>query len=111
MKPRPRPPSPEAPHRMHPQWIDYAVLFVYACFVLGIGLALKKNVRNSDEFFIAGRRIPGWITGLAFLSANLGALEVMGMAANGAKCTMKGLVPWCTSDEGPGELGERGKMS
>lgn len=70
---------------MQPQWIDYAILFVYACFVVGIGLALKKTVNNSDEFFIAGRRIPGWITGLAFLSANLGALEVMGMAANGAK--------------------------
>lgn len=70
---------------MHPQWIDYAILLVYACFVVGIGLALKKNVNNAEEFFIAGRRIPAWITGLAFLSANLGALEVMGMAANGAK--------------------------
>lgn len=70
---------------MHPQWIDYAVLLIYAVFVLGIGFVLKRNVHSSDEFFSAGRRIPGWITGLAFLSANLGALEVMGMAANGAK--------------------------
>lgn len=70
---------------MHPQWIDYAILAVYGCFVLGIGFALKKSVKNSEDFFISGRRIPGWITGLAFLSANLGALEVMGMAANGAK--------------------------
>lgn len=70
---------------MQPQWIDYAVLIIYSVFVLGIGFALKRNVKNSADFFIAGRRIPGWITGLAFLSANLGALEVMGMAANGAK--------------------------
>ena len=70
---------------MHPQWIDYAILAVYGLFVLGIGFALKKSVKNSEDFFISGRRIPGWITGLAFLSANLGALEVMGMAANGAK--------------------------
>lgn len=70
---------------MHPQWIDYAVLIIYSAFVLGIGFALKRNVKNSEDFFISGRRIPGWITGLAFLSANLGALEVMGMAANGAK--------------------------
>lgn len=70
---------------MHPQWIDYAVLVIYSAFVLGIGFALKRNVKNSEDFFISGRRIPGWITGLAFLSANLGALEVMGMAANGAK--------------------------
>jgi SSS family solute:Na+ symporter len=70
---------------MQPQWIDYAVLAIYAVFVLGIGLVLKRSVHDSEDFFSAGRRIPGWITGLAFLSANLGALEVMGMAANGAK--------------------------
>lgn len=70
---------------MHPQWIDYAVLAIYAAFVLGIGFALKRSVKSSEDFFSSGRRIPGWITGLAFLSANLGALEVMGMAANGAK--------------------------
>ncbi|MBU6429853.1 MAG: sodium:solute symporter family protein, partial [Cyanobacteria bacterium REEB65] len=70
---------------MHPQWIDYAILAVYAAFVLGIGFALRRSVRSSEDFFVAGRRIPGWVTGLAFLSANLGALEVMGMAANGAK--------------------------
>lgn len=70
---------------MNPQWIDYAILFVYAMFVLGIGFALKNKVHSADEFLSAGRRMPSWITGLAFLSANLGALEVMGMAANGAK--------------------------
>jgi SSS family solute:Na+ symporter len=70
---------------VHVHWIDYTILFLYACFVLGIGLALKKRVNSAEEFFIAGRRIPAWVAGLAFLSANLGALEVMGMAANGAK--------------------------
>ncbi|HEY9722056.1 MAG TPA: sodium:solute symporter family protein [Oscillatoriaceae cyanobacterium] len=70
---------------MHPQWIDYAVMAIYAAFVVGIGFALKRGVKDSKDFFLAGKRIPGWITGLAFLSANLGALEVMGMAANGAK--------------------------
>lgn len=70
---------------MHAHWIDYTILFLYACFVVGIGFALKKRINNAEEFFSAGRRIPAWVAGLAFLSANLGALEVMGMAANGAK--------------------------
>jgi SSS family solute:Na+ symporter len=70
---------------VHAHWIDYTILFLYACFVVGIGFALKKRINNAEEFFSAGRRIPAWVAGLAFLSANLGALEVMGMAANGAK--------------------------
>ncbi|MFN3431606.1 MAG: sodium:solute symporter family protein [Candidatus Sericytochromatia bacterium] len=70
---------------MHPQWIDYTILLVYALFVVGVGFAVKKTVKTSEDFFLSGRKIPSWVTGLAFLSANLGALEVMGMAANGAK--------------------------
>ncbi len=66
-------------------WIDYAVMFVYLVFVLGIGFALKRVMKSSSDFFLSGRSIPAWITGLAFISANLGAQEVMGMAANGAK--------------------------
>ncbi|MBX9571097.1 MAG: sodium:solute symporter family protein [Candidatus Obscuribacterales bacterium] len=58
---------------------------VYFGFVLGIGFALKKQIRTSEDFFLSGRSIPSWITGLAFMSANLGAIEVMGMAGNGAK--------------------------
>lgn len=73
---------------MHVAWIDYAVIIIYACFVLGIGFVLKRSVKSADDFFSSGRRIPGWVAGLAFLSANLGALEVMGMAANGAKYGM-----------------------
>ncbi len=65
--------------------IDYVVMTVYFVFVLGIGWALKKFMKSSEDFFLSGRSIPAWITGLAFISTNLGALEVMGMGASGAK--------------------------
>jgi len=65
--------------------VDYLVLTVYFLFVLGIGWALKRHMKTSTDFFLSGRSIPAWITGLAFISANLGAQEVMGMAASGAK--------------------------
>ncbi len=68
--------------------IDYAILIVYFAFVLGIGWALRRYIRSSDDFFLSGRSIPTWIAGLAFLSANLGAQEVIGMAASGAKYGM-----------------------
>jgi solute:Na+ symporter, SSS family len=68
--------------------IDYVLLFIYFGFVLGIGFALKRTTTSSGEFFQAGRSIPAWITGLAFISANLGAQEVMGMGASGAKYGM-----------------------
>ena len=71
--------------RPHPHWIDYAVIGVYFAFVLGIGIVLKKYMKTSTDFFLSGRSIPAWITGLAFLSANLGAQEVIGMGASGAK--------------------------
>jgi solute:Na+ symporter, SSS family len=73
---------------MHLKWIDYAIIGLYCVFVLGVGFALKKFMRTSLDFFLSGRRIPAWIAGLAFISANLGALEVMGMAASGAKYGM-----------------------
>src|SRR5207247_4420989 len=60
-------------------------MLVYFIFVLGIGFLLKRKVKTSTDFFLAGRAIPAWITGLAFISANLGAQEVIGMAASGAK--------------------------
>ncbi len=75
-------------HQIQLGAIDYAILIVYFAFVLGIGWALRRYVRNSDDFFISGRSIPTWIAGLAFLSANLGAQEVIGMAASGAKYGM-----------------------
>src|SRR5271170_7090377 len=71
--------------RPHPHWIDYSIIGIYFAFVLGIGFVLKKHMKTSTDFFLSGRSIPAWITGLAFLSANLGAQEVIGMGASGAK--------------------------
>ena len=65
--------------------IDYVILAVYFLFVLGIGWALRGRTKTSEDFFLSGRGIPAWVAGLAFLSANLGAQEVIGMAASGAK--------------------------
>jgi SSS family solute:Na+ symporter len=70
---------------IHLSLIDGLILGIYFVFVLGIGFVLKRHVRTSKEFFLSGRLIPTWVAGLAFLSANLGAQEVIGMAASGAK--------------------------
>src|ERR1039457_4702949 len=65
--------------------IDYAILSIYVIFVIGIGFALKRYMKSSSDFLTSGRSIPAWVTGLAFISANLGALELVGMTASGAK--------------------------
>ena len=65
--------------------IDYAVIVIYFAFVIGVGWALKRSMRGSADFLTSGRSLPAWITGLAFISANLGAQEVIGMGASGAK--------------------------
>ena len=70
---------------MHLGLIDWAIMALYFAFVLGIGYVLRNSVRTSSDFFLSGRSIPAWVAGLAFISANLGAQEVMGMAASGAK--------------------------
>jgi SSS family solute:Na+ symporter len=70
---------------MHLYFIDYAIMLIYVGFVVGIGFALTRYMRTSADFFLSGRSIPAWVCGLAFLSANLGALELVGMAASGAK--------------------------
>ena len=70
---------------MQLQWIDYVIIVIYFAFVLGIGFVLKRFAQTSTDFFLSGRSIPAWITGLAFISANLGAQEVIGMGASGAK--------------------------
>jgi len=57
-------------------------------FVLGIGWRLRRAMRTSTDFFLSGRSLPAWVTGLAFISANLGAVEIMGMSANGAQYGM-----------------------
>src|SRR6476620_7176225 len=66
-------------------WIDWAIMLVYLVFVLGIGFWLRRSVKNSTDFFLSGRSIPAWVCGLAFISANLGAQEVIGMGASGAE--------------------------
>jgi SSS family solute:Na+ symporter len=70
---------------MNLSWIDWTIMLLYFGFVLGIGAALKRYMKTSSDYFLAGRSIPAWICGLAFLSANLGAQEVIGMGASGAK--------------------------
>src|ERR1051326_9485673 len=70
------------------QAVDWAIMGVYFVFVLGIGYALRRYMRTSSDYFLSGRSIPAWVAGLAFLSANLGAQEVIGMAASGAKYGM-----------------------
>src|SRR3954462_13427882 len=73
---------------MHLAAVDVLIIAIYGTFVLAIGVVLRRQIVNSADFFLAGRSIPAWVAGLAFLSANLGAQEVMGMAASGAKYGM-----------------------
>ncbi len=65
--------------------VDYLIVGLYFVFVMGIGLAARRAVSDSIDFFLSGRSLPAWVTGLAFISANLGAVEIMGMSANGAQ--------------------------
>ena len=71
--------------KLNLNWIDALVILTYFIFVLGIGYVLKKKMKTSNDFLMSGRSIPMWVASLAFISANLGAQEVLGMAASGAK--------------------------
>ena len=71
--------------RLNTNVVDYAILIAYFAVVLGIGFAAKRYIRTSLDYFLSGRSLPAWITGLAFISANLGATEILGMGANGAQ--------------------------
>jgi SSS family solute:Na+ symporter len=66
-------------------FVDYLIVFIYFAVVLGIGVMARRQVSDSVDFFLSGRALPAWVTGLAFISANLGAVEIMGMSANGAQ--------------------------
>ena len=66
-------------------WLDYFIIGVYFLFVLGIGAVLRSRMRSSEDYFLSGRSLPSWVTGLAFLGANLGALEILGMGAGAAQ--------------------------
>jgi SSS family solute:Na+ symporter len=70
---------------MHLTVVDYLIIGIYFVFVLGIGFLVKRKTKSSSDFLQSGRSLPLWITALAFISANLGAQEVIGMAASGAK--------------------------
>ena len=78
----------EADLRLDAGPIDYALLVIYFVVVLGIGVMARRSVSSSLDFLLSGRSLPAWVTGLAFISANLGALELMGMTANGAQYGM-----------------------
>lgn len=71
--------------RIDANFVDYALIALYFVFVMGIGYIAKQRVSSSIDFFLSGRSLPSWVTGLAFISANLGAVEIMGMSANGAQ--------------------------
>jgi SSS family solute:Na+ symporter len=71
--------------QLHLGVVDTVLLFIYFVFVIGIGFALKRAVATSTDFFLSGRALPAWVTGLAFISANLGAIEILGQTANGAQ--------------------------
>lgn len=75
----------DADIRLDMSAVDYTLLFIYFIFVLGIGFVVRRSVKSSLDFFLSGRSIPAWIAGLAFISANLGAVEILGFAANGAQ--------------------------
>src|SRR3954464_70172 len=75
----------DAQLRLDANWVDYSLIALYFVFVLGIGILARRSVSSSIDFFLSGRALPAWVTGLAFISANLGAVEIMGMSANGAQ--------------------------
>lgn len=78
----------EASLRLDATLIDYLLIAVYFVFVLGIGLLARRRVASSLDFFLSGRSMPAWVTALAFISANLAAVELIGMTANGAQYGM-----------------------
>ncbi len=71
--------------RLSVNFVDYGILIVYFALVVAIGVLARRAVATSEDFLLSGRSLPAWVTGLAFISANLGAIEILGMAANGAQ--------------------------
>lgn len=74
--------------KFHLVLIDWLIIAVYFGFVLGIGYYLQKFTKSEEDFFLAGRKNSSWVAGLAFLSANMGALELLGMTGNTFKYGM-----------------------
>ncbi|MDQ2838089.1 MAG: sodium:solute symporter family protein [Actinomycetota bacterium] len=77
--------------RLDVNLFDYAILGIYFLLVIAIGVMARRAVATSEDFLLSGRSLPAWVTGLAFISANLGAIEILGMAANGAQYGMSTL--------------------
>ncbi|MFT0846548.1 sodium:solute symporter family protein [Actinomycetaceae bacterium L2_0104] len=71
--------------RLDATLFDYSFVAVYLFFVIAIGVVTKRKVLTSEDYFLSGRSLPAWICALAFLSANIGATELLGMAANGSQ--------------------------
>lgn len=88
LPPRSFVPAAQSNIRLDLQPVDYVMLVVYFALVIAIGVIARRGVKTSMDFFLSGRSMPAWITGLAFVSANLGATEILGMAANGAQIGM-----------------------
>ncbi len=70
---------------MNLHFADYLVILIYFVFVVAVGFIIKKKITSSNDFLNSNKSIPLWITSIAFISANLGAQEVLGMVASGAK--------------------------
>jgi solute:Na+ symporter, SSS family len=71
--------------RLDTIWLDYVFIVFYFVVVLGIGVLARRSIASSLDFLLSGRSLPAWVTGLAFVAANLGAIELVGMMANGAQ--------------------------
>lgn len=81
-------PAADGTFRLDADVFDYTIIALYFGVVLGIGIMARRQISTSLDFFLSGRSLPAWVTGLAFISANLGAVEIMGMSANGAQFGM-----------------------
>ncbi|MGO1590743.1 MAG: sodium:solute symporter family protein [Ancrocorticia sp.] len=88
INPLPMAPAPGDDTLLNAMWFDYVPIVIYFSFVIGVGFLMKHKAKSSDDFLTGGRSIPAWVTGIAFVSANLGAIEIMGMSANGAQYGM-----------------------
>lgn len=71
--------------RLDTNFFDYSILAIYFILVIAIGVLARRAIATSEDFLLSGRSLPAWVTGIAFISANLGAIEILGMAANGAQ--------------------------
>jgi SSS family solute:Na+ symporter len=72
----------EATRLVHLSGVDLAIIAFYFGLVLVIGFYLKRFANTGEDFFLAGREMTAWVAGLAFVSANLGSLELLGWAGS-----------------------------